>query len=292
MTVRKSVSAAALLAGLLIASPAFAPSQSQSQSQSSAPAPRPDRGFGALLGELKTFTQKESPDEEATAGDDIAARVFGATPPWGDLAVQHYVNLVGRHLAAQVERTDVTWRFVVLDTPAINAMALPGGLVLVTRGLYQKLETEDELAGVLAHEIAHVNRRHQWKVLRQQKLVALAGQSISGGDKARTARLVADLGARLIARGLDKSAEYEADRDGVVIAARAGYDASGLIEVLSRLRQLKPGDGDTALLFATHPSPAQRIEALTASAPPDLEAAAVPSAASSRLHTVHQRPGG
>ena len=261
MTVRKSVSAAAVLAGLLIASPAFAQSQSQSQSQSSAPAPRPDRGFGALLGELKTFTQKESPDEEATAGDDIAARVFGATPPWGDLAVQHYVNLVGRHLAAQVERTDVTWRFVVLDTPAINAMALPGGLVLVTRGLYQKL-------------------------------VALAGQSISGGDKARTARLVADLGARLIARGLDKTAEYEADRDGVVIAARAGYDASGLIAVLSRLRQLKPGDGDTSLLFATHPSPAQRIEALTASVTPDLEAAAVPSAASSRLHTVHQRPGG
>ena len=288
--IRETVVSAAALAGLLLGAPVSAQVSAQVPAQVPAPseaaATRPDRGFGALLGELKTFTQKESPDEEAAAGDDVAAQVFGATSPWADAAVQHYVNLVGRHLAAQAERQDVTWRFVVLDTPAINAMALPGGLVLITRGLYQKLETEDELAGVLAHEIAHVNRKHQWKVLRQQKLLALAGQSIGGGDKARTARVVADLGTKLIARGLDKSAEYEADRDGVVIAARAGYDASGLIEVLSRLRQLKPGDGDTSVLFATHPSPAQRIEALTAAATPELEAAAVPSAAASRLHTV------
>jgi beta-barrel assembly-enhancing protease len=248
---------------------------------------KPDRGMSSLLGGLATLTERETPDEEAAAGDDIAARVLGATPVWSDAAVQRYVNLVGRHLAAQVERRDVNWRFVVVNSPAINAMALPGGVVIVTRGLYQQLQTEDELAGVLAHEVAHVNRRHQWKVIRQQKLVALAGQSVARSDKAGSARLVADLGAKLIARGLDKSAEYEADRDASVIAARAGYDASGLIAVLTRLRQLKPGSADTSALFATHPLPEQRIDALTAAATPELEAAAVPSAAAARIHNQH-----
>src|SRR6185436_2387383 len=104
-------------------------------------------------------------------------------------------------------------------------------------------------------EIAHVNRRHQWKVIQQQKLVALAGNAVAKSDQGRTADVVADLGTKLIARGLDKSAEFEADRDGVVIAARAGYDSSALIAVMERLKALKPGQADTALLFSTHPSP-------------------------------------
>lgn len=283
MTLR-TVLQAGVLALVLAAGPAAAQTPPL---PAPATADKPDRRIGALLGGLATLTERETPDEEAAAGDDIAARVLGATPVWGDAAVQRYVNLVGRHLATQAERHDLNWRFVVVNSPAINAMALPGGVVIVTRGLYQQLQTEDELAGVLAHEVAHVNRRHQWRVIRQQKLVAMAGQSVARADKAGTARLVADLGAKLIARGLDKSAEYEADRDGSVIAARAGYDASGLIAVLARLRQLKPGSGDTSALFATHPLPEQRIDALTTAATPELEAAAVPSAAAARIHNLH-----
>jgi predicted Zn-dependent protease len=241
--------------------------------------------LGGIIGQVKDLAGGQSADDEARSGDAIAATVFGAAPPWRKPAAESYVNLVGRNLARQVERKDVRWRFAILDTPSINAMAFPGGIVVITRGLYALLGSEDELAAVLAHEIAHVNRRHQWKVIQQQKLVALAGNAVASSDAGRSAQVAADLGTKLIARGLDKSAEFEADRDGVVIAARAGYDSSGLIAVMERLKSLKTG-ADTALLFSTHPSPEARIAALTAAATPEIEAAATPSAAGSRIRTA------
>ena len=244
-------------------------------------------GLGDIIGQVKDLTGSQSSADEASSGEAIAATVFGAAPSWRNPAVQSYVNLVGRNLARQAERKDVQWRFAVLDTPSVNAMAFPGGIVVVTRGLYALLATEDELAAVLAHEIAHVNRRHQWKVIQQQKLIALAGDAVTRGDPGRTAKLVAELGTKLIARGLDKSSEFEADRDGVVIAARAGYDSSALITVMERLAALKPGQADTALLFSTHPSPESRIEALTNAATPEVEAAATPSAAAPRIKAAH-----
>ena len=243
-------------------------------------------GLGDILGQVKSLAGGQSADDEARSGEAIAATVFGAAPPWRKPAAQSYVNLVGRNLARQVERKDVQWRFAVLDTPSINAMAFPGGIVVVTRGLYALLTSEDELAAVLAHEIAHVNRRHQWKVIQQQKLVALAGDAVTRSDPGRSTKLVADLGTKLIARGLDKSAEFEADRDGVVIAARAGYDSSALIAVMERLKALKTG-ADTALLFSTHPSPEARIAALTAAATSEIESAATPSAAAPRIRAAH-----
>lgn len=241
--------------------------------------------LGGIIGQVKDLAGSQSADEEARSGDTIAATVFGAAPAWRKPAAQSYVNLVGRNLARQVERKDVTWRFAILDTQSINAMAFPGGIVVITRGLYELLTSEDELAAVLAHEIAHVNRRHQWKVIQQQKLVALAGNAVAKSDPGRTAEVVADLGTKLIARGLDKSAEFEADRDGVVIAARAGYDSAALIAVMERLKTLKTG-ADTALLFSTHPSPQDRIAALSEAATAEVEAAAEPSAAGARIRTA------
>ena len=243
-------------------------------------------GLGDILGKMQELTGSQSADDEAKSGDAIAATVFGAAPPWRNAAVQTYVNLVGRNLARQVERKDVTWRFAVLDTPSVNAMDFPGGIVVVTRGLYQMLGSEDELAAVLAHEIAHVNRKHQWKVIQQQKLVAMGAGALAKADSAQTTQLVADLGGKLIARGLDKSAEYEADRDGAVIAARAGYDSSAMVAVMEKLESLNPGDPGIALLFSTHPSPQDRIQALTASATAQMDAAAVPSPAAARIKTV------
>jgi predicted Zn-dependent protease len=243
-------------------------------------------GIGDILGKVQELTGSQSADDEAKSGNTIAATVFGAAPPWRNSAVQTYVNLVGRNLARQAERKDVTWRFAVLDTPAVNAMAFPGGIVVVTRGLYQMLASEDELAAVLAHEIAHVNRKHQWKVIQQQKLVAMGAGALAKADSAQTTQLVADLGGKLIACGLDKSAEYEADRDGAVIAARAGYDSSAMVAVMEKLETLNPGDPGIALMFSTHPSPQDRIQALTASATPEMDAAAVPSPAAARIKTV------
>ena len=242
-------------------------------------------GLGNALGKVQEYAGGQSADDEVRSGDTIAATVLGAAPVWRNPRVQSYVNLVGRNLARQVERKDVTWRFAVLDTPSVNAMAFPGGIVVVTRGLYRLLASEDELAAVLAHEIAHVNRKHQWKVIQKQKLIAMAGEAVTKSNSDRTAQVVADLGTKLIARGLDKTAEFEADRDGVVIAARAGYDSSALISVMGRLKAL-PNNADTSLLFSTHPSPADRIEAMTQAATAQVEAAAIPSPAAARIKTA------
>ena len=96
------------------------------------------------------------------------------------------------------------------------------------------------------------------------------------------------MGAELLARGLDKEAEFEADRDAVVLAARAGYDASAILATLERLQRRAPNDRALQLLFATHPAPLMRIHRLTAMDSPALAAAAVPSAAAGRLRTEGQ----
>jgi predicted Zn-dependent protease len=204
------------------------------------------------------------PEEETRIGRQIAGNLLGAVPLVRDDKLQDYVNLVGNWVALQGGRRDVTWRFGVLDTEDINAFAAPGGYVFVTKGLYRRLNDEAELAGVLAHEIAHVTRKHHLKLLKQSSVIGALGQA--AGRKAKDSDpVVQNLignGAEIMARGLDKEAEYEADRIGVVFAARAGYDPWGLPEVLQDMAGLPAKDSRTSLLYKTHPHPADRLAAL------------------------------
>jgi len=187
-----------------------------------------------------------------------------AVPLVRDDALQRYVNLVGNWVALQSGRSDITWRFGVLDTEDINAFAAPGGYIFVTKGLYRLLDNEAQLAGVLAHEIAHVTRKHHLKVLKQSSLISMLGQ-VAGSKAQNSDELVQNLignGAEIMARGLDKNAEYEADRVGMVFAARAGYEPWGLPEVLQDMAALPAKDERTSLLYKTHPHPADRIAEL------------------------------
>jgi predicted Zn-dependent protease len=134
----------------------------------------------------------------------------------------------------------------------------------VTKGLYRLLNTEAELAGVLGHEIAHVTQKHHLKVLKQSSLIGALGQAASSKAKGSD-QVVQNLignGAEIMARGLDKNAEHEADRVGMVYAARAGYDPWGLPSVLQDMAALPAGDNRTSLLYKTHPHPADRLAAL------------------------------
>lgn len=241
-----------------------APAQSSPAPAQTAAAPQPAKqkvdatqlGF-ALFGDYTL-------EEEVRIGRQIAGNLLGAVPLVRDDALQRYVNLVGNWVAQQSGRNEVTWRFGVLDTEAINAFAAPGGYVFVTKGLYRMLENEAELAGVLGHEIAHITKKHHLKVLKQSTLIGALGQAASqkaqGSDQV-VQNLIGN-GAEIMARGLDKNAEYEADRVGIVFAARAGYDPWGLPGVLQELAGLPSGDGRTGLLYKTHPHPADRLAAL------------------------------
>ncbi len=203
-------------------------------------------------------------EEENRIGRQISGNLLGAVPLVRDDKLQNYVNRVGNWVALQSGRQEVTWHFGVLDTEAINAFAAPGGYIFVTKGLYRLLNNEAELAGVLGHEIAHVTQKHHLKVLKQSSLIGALGQAASSKAKGSD-QVVQNLignGAEIMARGLDKNAEHEADRVGMVYAARAGYDPWGLPSVLQDMAALPAGDNRTSLLYKTHPHPADRLAAL------------------------------
>jgi beta-barrel assembly-enhancing protease len=214
---------------------------------------------------MKATTDIAEP-EEINIGRDMAARLLGAAPLVNDPALQRYVNNVGRWLASQSERPDLPWHFGVLDAPEVNAFAVPGGTVFVTKGLVQRMQSEAQLAGVLAHEISHVLRKHHLKAIQKGAQTSLAGEALQQAlkDQSGMARdKLITLGSELYTRGLDKSDEFEADRVGVVIAARGGYDSYGLPAVLQTLQTMNAQDSSVALMFKTHPSPGDRLGALS-----------------------------
>lgn len=229
--------------------------------------PETQKALGIGKKMLKSLAEIPEP-QEIEIGNGIAANLLGAAPLVKDAALQKYVNRVGLWLALQSERPGLPWRFGVTEDADVNAFALPGGTVLITRGLYEKLRNETELAGVLAHEISHVVEKHQLKAIKsslgrewQVELAAAVAEKKSNRD-ARNSLKAFTAGTELFARGLDKNDEFQADRMGVVIAARAGYDPFGLVGALQTLDALNPQDGAVALMFKTHPAPDKRLDML------------------------------
>jgi predicted Zn-dependent protease len=206
---------------------------------------------------------KYSTADEIRIGKQIAGDLLGAVPLVRDEALQRYVNEVGNWVALQSGR-DMPWHFGVLDTDDINAFAAPGGYIFVTKGLYRQLNSEAELAGVLGHEIAHVAKKHYLKVLKKSTLISAVGEAVGKQVKSndQVVQNVIGNGAEIMARGLDKDAEFEADRVGVIYAARAGYDPWGLPAVLQDLAALPAKDSRTSLLYKTHPQPSERLTRL------------------------------
>jgi len=203
-------------------------------------------------------------EEEQAIGNASAAKLIAVFGLYEEPRAVKYVQLVGESVAQYAPRRDVDYRFAILDTDIVNAFATPDGYVFVTRGLLANLEDEAELAGVLGHEIAHVTKKHHLKVLKQSSLIGALGQAASSKAKGSD-QVVQNLignGAEIMARGLDKNAEHEADRVGMVYAARAGYDPWGLPSVLQDMAALPAGDNRTSLLYKTHPHPADRLAAL------------------------------
>ena len=225
----------------------------------------------------KEFTQ----EDEIALGEAATASFLGASPLHHDANLQRYVNRVGKWVALHSDRADLPWTFSVIDTETINAFALPGGSIIVSSGLLKRLGSESELAGVLAHEIAHVVKKHQLKAIQSGMQadfwknvgtsVAADRVKIGGGAVGSTVGNMAkpyilDAAGNLIKDGfflrpLDRGLEYEADQLGIVIAARSGYDPYGLVASLQMLAQYK-GDGDAASVFSTHPPPAERVAEL------------------------------
>jgi len=224
---------------------------------------------------LGKATKEINQEEEIAIGRDLAATLVGAAPLVADVRVQRYVNSVGRWIASQSERPDLLWQFGVLDAPQLNAFAVPGGTIFITRGLLERMQSEAELAGVLGHEIVHVVKKHHLKAIQKGAMSALAGDALSiavqNKNAAANEKLVS-FGKEMYSRGLDKGDEYEADRLGIVYAARAGYDPYGLPSVLQTLQSINAQDSAVALMFKTHPAPGDRLDQLGEKMQPTLDA--------------------
>jgi predicted Zn-dependent protease len=219
-------------------------------------------GLKQTLTNLREPTQAE----EIEIGDGVAETLLGARPLLDEPDLQRYVNTVGMWVAQQSERPDLPWHFGVNDSDHINAFAAPGGYIIVTKGMMKQLRNESELAGVLGHEIAHVTQKHHLKALRKSALVNLLSAGAAAATaESRHSELVQKLSGptkELYARGLDKADEFEADRIGVVLSARAGYDPYGLPAVLTTLASADPKDNFLTLLTKTHPLPQIRLDSL------------------------------
>ncbi|MFN3713268.1 MAG: M48 family metalloprotease [Alcanivoracaceae bacterium] len=223
--------------------------------------------FGEVGATLQKAFVPATEAEETDIGRESAAVLLGAAPLLNDARVQAYVNRVGMWLALQSDRPDLRWRFAVLDDTDINAFAAPGGYVFITKGLLARLQNESELAGVLAHEIGHVVAMHHLTAIRKEARMKLAGMAVElalddNVQEKEQLRVLAG-GARLVyARGLDRRDEYDADRIGVILAARAGYDPYGLVTVLQTLERMNQDASELGFLLKTHPRPGDRIARL------------------------------
>ncbi|MES2095162.1 MAG: M48 family metalloprotease [Pseudomonadota bacterium] len=228
-----------------------------------------------IIGQAKSIKKvgdsfrRISEPQEIKIGGDLAGMMMGAAPLIDDPVKQRYVNELGRWLALHSERPGLPWKFGIIDSADFNAFSMPGGYVLITSGLLDRMRSESELAGVLAHEIAHVVRRHHIEALQKGLRSAAVGDmqqyfNVGGsGVGGAFAKALLSAGRALYIRGLDKEDEFEADRMGVIIAARSGYSPYGLIGVLQTLSGA-PATREYALDMKTHPSPLDRIQRLDA----------------------------
>jgi predicted Zn-dependent protease len=205
--------------------------------------------------------------KEIEIGRQLAAVLLGSKPLHPDMALQRYVNQLGRWISLQSERPGLPWTFIVLDDTGYNAFAAPGGYVFVTKGLIDRCADEAELAGILAHEITHVTAKHHLHAMRKTAQSGVFTQLVASQIKTNAVgNLVASqflaLGRNLYARGLDQTDEYHADRNGVALAARAGFDPFGLVAVLQQLRSATPDNPMFTLALATHPPAQARLDQL------------------------------
>ncbi len=217
-----------------------------------------------LVGLLsQSATQIDQP-QELEIGRQLSAVLLGSKPLHPDMQLQRYINQLGRWISLQSDRPDLPWTFAVLDDDGFNAFAAPGGYVFVTKGLINRVADESELAGILAHEISHVVRKHHLEAIRKNARAGVVTQLIGsqlnnnlGG--ALSAQLIG-LGRNLYSKGLDQDDEYEADRLGVTLSAASGFDPYGLVAVLQQLRMATPDNPVFSLSLSTHPPAQLRID--------------------------------
>lgn len=206
-------------------------------------------------------------EAELEMGREADAEILASVGLYDDPLLQDYIQDLGWEIAAASERPHLPWSFKILDDPAVNAFALPGGYVYVTRGLMTHLGSEAELASVIGHEVGHVTSRHGVNQMSKQMLasIGLGVAAILDEDLARLA-FVGELGLGILFLHHSRDDERQADDLGLRYALRAGYDPHSMIELFDVLEAVSrvEGAGRLPTWLATHPDPGARRKRIEA----------------------------
>ncbi|MBT3259845.1 MAG: M48 family metalloprotease [Deltaproteobacteria bacterium] len=218
-------------------------------------------GAVSLLGSASEIDYKS----ERTIGESLALEGFRRYGmPVKDKTLQEYVNLVGNAVARNSGRPNIPYNFVVVDSPLQNAFSCPGGIIFVSSGLLKTIQSEDQLAGILAHEVAHVGHKHALKSIQRAQFFNGVGKITSATMEGKKGKefenMIGGLQDTLFDKGLDQNMEFEADTSAMDTAYRTGYDPNGLVQVLKELKRIQSKSTQKGSWFSTHPPLGQRIQ--------------------------------
>ena len=211
-----------------------------------------------------------SENQEISLGKKYHAQVLQQTPAYNDQELQDYVQRIGDSLSIKSHRPNLFYRFTVLDSPDINAFALPGGYIYINRGLMAYLSSEEELAAVLGHEIGHVTARHSVRQYSQSQLLSILSAAVQM-NSGRTAGDIVGVASGALLAGYGREMELEADELGAEYLYQDGYSTEGMMRVLSVLKdqeiyskELAKERGQEPInyhgIFASHPSNDKRLK--------------------------------
>lgn len=219
------------------------------------------KGVGTLL----SSGQEIDYESERTVGESLALeglKRYGM--PVNNPELQRYVNLVGTAVAANSQRPSIPYRFVVVESSLQNAFSCPGGIIFLSSGLFMTLKNEAQLAGVLAHEVAHVGYKHALQSIKRarffQGVGTITATAMKGEKGQQFESMIGDLQSVLFDKGLDQNMEFEADASGMETAYKTGYDPKGLVQVLNELKRIQDMSEKRGSWFSTHPPLSQRIQ--------------------------------
>ncbi len=203
-----------------------------------------------------------STQQEVALGQQYAAQANQQLPIVEDAALQQYISALGNQLASHGRR-NLDWHFYIVNTDEVNAFALPGGFVYVNRGVIEKASNLSELAGVLGHEISHVELRHSAKQIERAQTANLGvnlayillGRAPSGVEQAAI-----QVGGTAVFANYSREAETQADENAVPLLVRTGIDPEGLLTFFQKLLDMQKRQPSTVeQWFATHPTAQDRI---------------------------------
>jgi predicted Zn-dependent protease len=199
-----------------------------------------------------------SPEKEMEMGDSIAKKVEAVYKLDPDKHAQERVELIGQRLAKYCDRKELIYHFKVLAVDDINAVSLPGGWVYVFSGLIDVCKNDDELAGVIAHEIGHIAARHHMKKLQQSSVASIAMILVAATQGGQAASAT-DLAITSLMASYSREDEFEADKRAVLYTKEAGYDPHGVMTFMETMKREKKNDIRPYSYFKTHPYIGERM---------------------------------